>query len=292
MGTDRRYTDQREEAGLGLYDYVARRYDPYINRWIQPDTIVPDPANPQSLNRYSYVYNNPLRYVDPTGHDPLDEQWQAEFEQAHGRAPGWYDRLIRLFSIAYPGEWDWSLFYNPDGSYMDGSIETVFRDSAPASRTWAGVPQALQSIAGWYNDDEGRMFARDIGTLFGGLKDRFSTPAWEAISDRNNPVRTWVYVGAEGLSTTLIGSSDGDNNIHHWAWGLAMGAEYAGWGCIINTGRELTQFSGDFVNTWSDVAAGNLGAMMGWNLRLYGPRDAAGLFKLYMTPWWRRTGAQ
>ncbi|NJN16641.1 MAG: hypothetical protein HC822_10390 [Oscillochloris sp.] len=28
------------------------------------------PANPQSLNRYSYVQNNPLRYVDPTGHCP------------------------------------------------------------------------------------------------------------------------------------------------------------------------------------------------------------------------------
>jgi hypothetical protein len=32
------------------------------------DTIVPSYANPQSLNRYSYVLNNPLRYTDPTGH--------------------------------------------------------------------------------------------------------------------------------------------------------------------------------------------------------------------------------
>ena len=29
------------------------------------------PLNPQALNRYSYVLNNPLRYVDPTGHDTL-----------------------------------------------------------------------------------------------------------------------------------------------------------------------------------------------------------------------------
>jgi hypothetical protein len=29
---------------------------------------VPDPVDPQSLNRYSYVLNNPLRYTDPTGH--------------------------------------------------------------------------------------------------------------------------------------------------------------------------------------------------------------------------------
>lgn len=29
---------------------------------------MPQPGNPQSLNRYSYVLNNPLRYTDPTGH--------------------------------------------------------------------------------------------------------------------------------------------------------------------------------------------------------------------------------
>jgi hypothetical protein len=48
--------------------YHARYYAPYLNRWIQPDTIIPDPASPQSLNRYSYVRNNPLRFVDPSGH--------------------------------------------------------------------------------------------------------------------------------------------------------------------------------------------------------------------------------
>ena len=35
---------------------------------MQPDSIVPNPGNPQDLNRYSYVRNNPVRYTDPTGH--------------------------------------------------------------------------------------------------------------------------------------------------------------------------------------------------------------------------------
>jgi RHS repeat-associated protein len=63
-----RYTEQREEAALGLYDYGARWYDPSIGRFIQADTIVPEPGNPQSLNRYSYALNNPMKYTDPTGH--------------------------------------------------------------------------------------------------------------------------------------------------------------------------------------------------------------------------------
>lgn len=33
-----------------------------------------DQTNPQSLNKYQYSFNNPLRYVDPNGHDPEDPQ--------------------------------------------------------------------------------------------------------------------------------------------------------------------------------------------------------------------------
>jgi RHS repeat-associated protein len=69
--TDRRFTGQRWEASLGLYDYWARFYDPTLGRFLQPDPIVPEPGNPQALNRYAYVYNNPLRYVDGSGHLPV-----------------------------------------------------------------------------------------------------------------------------------------------------------------------------------------------------------------------------
>jgi RHS repeat-associated protein len=63
-----RFTGQRVEASLGLYYYGARWYDAYLNRWIQPDTIIPDPYNPQGWDRYTYVNNNPVRYTDPSGH--------------------------------------------------------------------------------------------------------------------------------------------------------------------------------------------------------------------------------
>ena len=68
--TTYQFTGQRKDA-TGLYFYNARYYDPYLNRFISPDSIIPDPASPQSLNRYSYVFNNPLKYVDSSGHIPV-----------------------------------------------------------------------------------------------------------------------------------------------------------------------------------------------------------------------------
>lgn len=69
LDTNKKFTGQRPD-GTGLYYYGARYYDPVIGRFINPDTVVPAPANPQSLNRYSYALNNPLMYIDPTGNWP------------------------------------------------------------------------------------------------------------------------------------------------------------------------------------------------------------------------------
>jgi len=70
LQTDYGYTGQRNEGpGLGgLMDYGARHYDPYLGRFVSADTIVPGTEQPQSWNRYAYVRNNPLLYVDPSGH--------------------------------------------------------------------------------------------------------------------------------------------------------------------------------------------------------------------------------
>jgi RHS repeat-associated protein len=68
--TDFGYTGQRkldDDTG-GIMDYKARFYSPYLNRFLQPDSIVLNAASPQELNRYAYVGNNPLTYYDPGGH--------------------------------------------------------------------------------------------------------------------------------------------------------------------------------------------------------------------------------
>jgi RHS repeat-associated protein len=68
LPTDHTFTGQKLDKGSGLLYYGARYYDSALGMFISPDTIVPEPRDPQSLNRYSYVKNNPLRYVDGNGH--------------------------------------------------------------------------------------------------------------------------------------------------------------------------------------------------------------------------------
>jgi RHS repeat-associated protein len=68
LPTDYTFTGQKLDESTELMYYGARYYDPALGRFVQADTIVPEPGNPQALNRYSYVLNNPLRYIDPTGH--------------------------------------------------------------------------------------------------------------------------------------------------------------------------------------------------------------------------------
>ncbi len=63
-----KFTDQEYDTATGLYNYDARLYDPVVGRFISPDSIVQNFFDPQMLNRYSYVRNNPLAYTDPTGH--------------------------------------------------------------------------------------------------------------------------------------------------------------------------------------------------------------------------------
>ena len=67
LPTDFGFTGQRAEASIGLLDYRARYYDPALGRFVSADTLVPEPGNPQDLNRYAYVRNSPLRYTDPSG---------------------------------------------------------------------------------------------------------------------------------------------------------------------------------------------------------------------------------
>jgi len=120
--TNYAFTDQELDPSTGLYNYDARLYDPVIGQFISADTIVPGSGfDPQMLNRFSYVRNNPLRNIDPSGHyveeigpgnHNSDESLQRDiteriesgrgFDEDKGRHQTYKDRLdtMKLYTWA------------------------------------------------------------------------------------------------------------------------------------------------------------------------------------------------
>jgi RHS repeat-associated protein len=78
-------TGQRLD-GTGLLSYHARYDDPGLGRFLSADSVIPDSQNPQAFNRYSYTLNNPVRYIDPSGHCSFDaagniDKWDCSVEE-------------------------------------------------------------------------------------------------------------------------------------------------------------------------------------------------------------------
>ena len=75
----------------------------YLNRWIQPDTIIPNPYSSQGWNRYSYVQNNPIRYNDPSGHKPSDPDDYVDY--AWERRDAFDDLTLEEYGVELEGDW-------------------------------------------------------------------------------------------------------------------------------------------------------------------------------------------
>ncbi|MEO8671008.1 MAG: RHS repeat-associated core domain-containing protein [Tahibacter sp.] len=80
------YTGHRHDAETGLVDMGGRQYDPALARFLQADRYVQAPYRSQSFNRYSYVFNNPLRYIDPSGFEGEERDIEMDPAYVYGDA--------------------------------------------------------------------------------------------------------------------------------------------------------------------------------------------------------------
>ncbi|KYF48056.1 hypothetical protein BE08_29955 [Sorangium cellulosum] len=77
------FTGHEGDDELGLINMRGRMYDPVIGRFLTPDPLVANPLSGQSFNPYTYVLNNPLAYVDPSGFRPEYESPPVDPEHAN-----------------------------------------------------------------------------------------------------------------------------------------------------------------------------------------------------------------
>ena len=101
---DPSFTGQNSDTTSTLYDFTFREHSMSQGRWISPDPAglaAVDPTNPQSWNRYAYVMNNPMAFIDPdgmdcvylndagTGVDSIDSSSDAQYDCENGIGGYW-----------------------------------------------------------------------------------------------------------------------------------------------------------------------------------------------------------
>lgn len=208
--TDRGFGGHRHDAELGLIYMNGRYYVPSAGRFVSPDPVVPNPANPQAWNRYSYVYNNPVTLSDPTGHIPCYMYCPQET----------YDPVQGQFMANYAGPWDVDQQRANAAraeAFFRGTAETIV-GMAYEPADWAialsdgfqwydGVGMLPIVPAAWGND-AARALSRAIPTgLFNKGDEIIQFGSWVA---KNNPDVGWsryqeFVTGVRGMEFNVNG---------------------------------------------------------------------------------------
>jgi RHS repeat-associated protein len=280
--TDHRFTGQRLDSCIKLTLMGVRWYDDYLNYFISPDPIIPDPANPQSLNRFAYAMGNPFRYTDPSGHDPLDTEWERAFYREHDGWPDDLDRFYRLYSVAYSGPVSGSRSWtDADWTYLSEHHNEVLHDTSQRS-SLADFSAAIGRLSGWYNEREEAKFVSGLALLYAGwpydptganILD-VSLPTYKPINfcGGQSDCKMRYFPHHEMAGFFFFYHDNGAENTHHWAGHLLFGYHYGRTlNLIVTMPRELLSLAmvrgTDFQH---DVVLGHVAAHQGQMLKKFG----------------------
>jgi RHS repeat-associated protein len=70
-----KFAAMERDTESGLDHTLYRKYSASLARWLSPDPDTGSPENPQSLNRYPYVLNDPTSLMDPEGNSPQSDPY-------------------------------------------------------------------------------------------------------------------------------------------------------------------------------------------------------------------------
>lgn len=143
------YTGQTMLGNLGLIHMNGRVQDATLGRFLSADPYVTSPSDPRSFNRYTYVVNNPLSYVDPSGFRVCDDVQDGQMcaPNADGTCPSGTSPVRENGRVIYCIHADVTVTPTPGGPSSPSSPGGVYwwdfrdRNGEPASQTGRGATQ-------------------------------------------------------------------------------------------------------------------------------------------------------
>ena len=181
------FTGQRLDDEVGLYYYGARYYDSSLGRFITPDTIVQDPSDPQTLNRYSYCGNNPINRVDLDGHK---WSWKKFWNSFAGAALGAIATIVTLGAAA--PLWVAGMV----GGFVAGAVTGGLEGGWKGALYGGLIGGALGGIGGWaggLHNLTGNLILG--GMLAGGIANTAATGSWDSFAGGITGAITGTAIG-------------------------------------------------------------------------------------------------
>jgi hypothetical protein len=165
-----------------------------------------------------------LKYIDPSGYDPLDSDWIRRFIEQHGgREPTDLDRQDRLFSLIFCGSGSNCTWTKDDWEEYSAQRAAIWEDSS----RWGNGVQGLSGfshltgrLANYYRKDETKQFVQAFGLFFGGIA--YGDPTSNAVGAFFGPRLPFIHLGDGGWNPALV-DPEGQQS-HHYA-----GLFYAGY---------------------------------------------------------------
>ena len=262
----RGYTGHEHLPGFGLINMNARLYDPMLGRFLAPDPYVQAPEFSQSFNRYSYAFNNPLLYLDPSGEwfliddliaavvggvtnvisnwKNIDSFWQGLSLFGVGAGGG----VISIYATPVAG----AAFIGGGNSFINQGFTNGWKNinyNAVLGSTIMGG--ATSYLGGHLNNF--------ISPYIGKLTSKIASPVFEQIS--NNVISNSTVGFGLGTGVSLLNGDD-------WSTALSLGFDGAllgiTTGFITGTITGLQQAHKERVNPWSgkekiEITAEDLG---------------------------------
>jgi RHS repeat-associated protein len=274
-----RFTSYERDAESGNDYAIFRYHSNRLGRFLTPDPLAGTVADPQSLNRYSYVGNDPINRTDPTGLLSLANDWfwilfSAEtpgslYRRGGGAINDWIVDSEMRETFGY-GYWDLPGYHDEiaQETYRYESIMTAGFD--PATGQWTGTTCTVASF-----DQLGTANRTAQQTLTNSNGGNVQAAAAQYASW--TPYQQAVFLNTTAAAAATQGAVLGQATFAGWVgsantpYGVTLGN--------VNSAGNLTAFGGSFRSPSNvlrgGVEASALSGTVSFDVDLWNPNSIA-----------------